>query len=83
MCFSMGRASRFSVSSGPAPGSTAITSIIGTEICGSSSRGVATMASAPTPSDAMVKSGVSLERRNALAMRPEAPTSTWPLLRER
>ena len=35
------------------PASAAITSIIGTEICGSSSRGVARMPSSPTASDAM------------------------------
>ena len=58
---------------GEAPGSAAITSIIGTEICGSSSRGVASMARAPTASDATVTSGVSFERRNACATRPAMP----------
>ncbi len=55
--FSIGRVRRFSTSVGAAPGSAAITSIIGTEICGSSSRGVASMARMPTASDAKVTRG--------------------------
>jgi hypothetical protein len=55
-----------------------MTSIIGTEICGSSSRGVATTASAPTARDASVSSGVSFECRNARATLPEMPMTTSP-----
>ena len=51
-----------------------ITSTIGTRICGSSSRGVATSASAPRPSEATITSGVSLLSRKAWATRPAKPT---------
>ena len=54
-------------------GNAAMTSIIGTEICGSSSRGVARMPSRPTAREAMARSGVSLECRNLWASRPANP----------
>jgi hypothetical protein len=42
-------------------------------ICGSSSRGSATTARAPSAIEARMKSGVSLEWMNAAAIRPAAP----------
>ena len=42
-------------------------------ICGSSSRGSATTASAPSAIEATMKSGVSFEWMNAAARRPAAP----------
>ncbi len=77
----MGRASRFSASAGDAPGMAEITSIIGTEICGSSSRGVAMSPSTPTASDANVTRGVSLLLRNAFATRPEMPQDLMLVMR--
>jgi hypothetical protein len=47
------------------PGMETITSTIGTLICGSSSRGSSTTAAAPSKTDAMTTSGVSLESMNA------------------
>ena len=58
-----------------------ITSIIGTEICGSSSRGVAMSPSTPTASDANVISGVSLLLRNDFATRPEIPQDLMLVMR--
>ena len=52
---------------------SANTSTIGTMICGSSSRGSATTASAPSAIEARMKSGVNLEWMNAAAIRPEKP----------
>ena len=71
--FSIGRVTRCSTSAGDAPGISANTSTIGTTICGSSSRGSPTTAKAPSASDAMMNSGVSLEWRNAPASLPAAP----------
>jgi hypothetical protein len=56
-----------------APGISTKTSTIGTMICGSSSRGSATTASAPSAIEARMKSGVSLELMNAAANLPAAP----------
>src|SRR5690349_24326055 len=60
-----------------------MTSIMGTEICGSSSRGVARIASSPTAREARVMSGVSFERRKRPAMRPATPMSAPSLVRLR
>ena len=54
-----------------------MTSIIGTLICGSSSRGSKTTAAAPSSTEATMISGVSLESINAAAMRPAMPK--WAL----
>jgi len=48
-------------------------STIGTVICGSSSRGVSSTAKAPTSSDAMIRSGVSLESMKKWATLPAGP----------
>ena len=69
----MGRVTRCSTSAGVAPGISTNTSTIGTMICGSSSRGSATTASAPSAIAARMKSGVSFEWMNAAASRPAAP----------
>ncbi len=47
---------------------------MGTEICGSSSRGVARMPSTPIASDATITSGVSFECRNVWATLPDIPS---------
>ena len=69
----MGRVTRCSMSAGVAPGIWTKTSTIGTTICGSSSRGSATTASAPRATDATMMSGVSFELMKAAAIRPAMP----------
>ena len=49
------------------------TSAIGTTICGSSSRGVATIANRPRSSAPTMMSGVSLLPMKSAAMRPDKP----------
>ena len=69
----MGLVTRCSTSADVAPGISTRTSTIGTMICGSSSRGSATMANAPSASEAPMKSGVNFELMKAAASRPAAP----------
>ena len=71
--FSMGRVARSSISLAVEPGMATMTSIIGTLICGSSSRGSSTTAAAPSRTEAMTSSGVSFESMKATAMRPAMP----------
>ena len=71
--FSIGRVARSSISFAVDPGIDTMTSTIGTLICGSSSRGSSTIAAAPSSTEAMMISGVSLESMNAAAMRPATP----------
>ena len=59
---------------GPRPGSAAKTSIIGTLIWGSSSRGVTMTASAPRARAKSTMSGVSFESMKAAARRPATPS---------
>ena len=71
--FSIGRVARSSTSLALKPGMETSTSIIGTLICGSSSRGRSNVAAAPSRIEVMTSSGVSLESMNARAMRPAIP----------
>ena len=64
---------RFSISAGVAPGRTLKTSIIGTLICGSSSRGSIKIENAPSRIDARTMIGVSFDVAKTAAMRPERP----------
>ena len=57
----MGLVTRSSTSRADAPGISTKMSIIGTMICGSSSRGSFQTAKAPIRSEAVMNSGVSLE----------------------
>jgi hypothetical protein len=66
--FSIGRVARSSTSLALKPGMATITSTIGTLICGSSSRGSMTTAAAPSSTEAMTTSGVSLESMNAAGL---------------
>src|SRR6266496_1872079 len=72
--FSIGFVTRSSTSLADAPGICTKTSIIGTTICGSSSRG--SMRTAPTPSriEATTTSGVSLDLMKACASFPAGPS---------
>ncbi len=70
---SIGRVTRSSTSDGDAPGNPTITSAKGTTICGSSSRGVLMIASAPRSNAAIMMSEVSLESSEAAARRPARP----------
>ena len=80
--FSIGLVTRSSTSRADAPGICTKTSIIGTMICGSSSRGSFQTEKTPVSSDAAMISGVSFESIKACAKRParpsfvHAPTST-------
>gem|GEM_PF-6314689 len=71
--FSMGRVTRSSISRGPDPGIDTITSIMGTRICGSSSRGNSATAPKPSNTDAIRSSGVSFEFAKAADNHPENP----------
>ena len=81
--FSMGRVTRCSTSAADAPGMSTNTSIMGTMICGSSSRGSAITAKAPSAIEATMKSGVKREFANAAARRPAAPSGFIGALRSR
>ena len=72
--FSIGLVTRCSTSCADAPGICTKTSIMGTMICGSSSRGSFQTAKAPISSDAAIISGVSLEPIQAWANRPAGPS---------
>ena len=72
--FSIGRVARSSTSFALKPGIATITSIIGTLIWGSSSRGNITTANAPSSTDATTISGVSLELMKVRATRPAMPS---------
>ena len=61
----MGLVTRSSTSCAEAPGICTNTSIIGTMICGSSSRGSFHTANAPVSSAAQIRRGVSLEEIHA------------------
>ena len=69
----MGRVTRFSTSAAEAPGRATITSIIGTLICGSSSRGSIRIAKRPSSREATTIIGVSFELMNIAARRPAKP----------
>ena len=69
----MGMATRSFTSLGVAPGMEIMTSIMGTLICGSSSRGSMTTAITPKRNEAMMMISVSLESTKAAAMRPAKP----------
>ena len=71
--FSIGRVTRFSTSAAEAPGMPTKMSIIGTLICGSSSRGSMRTEKRPSSSEAATAMGVSLESMNSDAMRPAKP----------
>ena len=71
--FSIGRVARSSTSLALKPGMATSTSIIGTLICGSSSRGRSKVAAVPSRIEVMMSSGVSLESMNVWAMRPAIP----------
>ena len=71
--FSIGRVARSSTSLALKPGMETSTSIIGTLICGSSSRGSRSVAAAPSSIEVMTISGVSFESMNACAIRPARP----------
>ena len=71
--FSIGRVARSSTSLALKPGMATSTSIIGTLICGSSSRGRSSVAAAPSRIEVMTSSGVSFESMNDRAMRPAIP----------
>ncbi len=72
--FSMGLVTRSSTSSAEAPGISTKTSIIGTMICGSSSRGSFQIEKTPTASEATMISGVSFELMKAWASLPAIPS---------
>jgi hypothetical protein len=57
----MGPTTRFSISSGMAPGICTMMSIMGTTICGSSSLGVRSTANTPRKMEKTMMSGTSLE----------------------
>ena len=61
MSFSIGVVTRCSTSCAVEPGISTKTSIMGTTICGSSSRGVWSTANAPSRIENTMMSGVSLE----------------------
>ena len=71
--FSIGLVTRSSTSCAEAPGICTNTSIMGTMICGSSSRGSFHTAKAPISSAAQINSGVSLDAIQARAKRPAGP----------
>ena len=71
--FSIGWVARFSTSLAVIPGACTITSIIGTMICGSSSRGRLMVAKTPAARAAMMIRGVSLLSMKAEATRPAKP----------
>src|SRR6185369_4240980 len=77
--FSIGRMARSSTSLALEPGIESSTSIIGTLICGSSSRGNRMIAAAPSSTEVMVIKGVSLESMKARATRPARPGSPLEL----
>ena len=74
----MGRVARSSTSLALKPGMETSTSIIGTLICGSSSRGRSRVAAAPRRIEVMTSSGVSFEPMNDRAMRPANPRRAEP-----
>src|SRR5580765_5889424 len=76
--FSIGRVARSSTSFAEKPGIPTSTSIIGTLICGSSSRGSISTAANPSSSEVTITSGVSLESINVCAMRPAMPSGGAP-----
>ena len=76
----MGRVVRSSISLAPEPGMETITSIIGTLICGSSSRGSNQTAATPRRTELMIISGVSFESIKAPAIRPAIPVCSVGLL---
>ena len=69
----MGRVTRFSTSRASAPGMVTMTSIMGTLICGSSSRGSISTAKRPSSSAAATRMGVSFESMKSDDMRPAKP----------
>src|SRR3990167_8463290 len=70
---SSGSVTSLTASSAFRPGAMTTISTIGTEICGSSSRGKAPSATSPAASAARMKSGVSDEAIKALVRRPAMP----------
>ena len=72
--FSIGLVTRSSTSRAEAPGICTKTSIIGTMICGSSSRGSFHTAKAPSSNEPAITSGVSLESIQAWANFPAGPS---------
>src|SRR5678815_4973065 len=77
--FSIGRVARSSTSLALQPGIETSTSIIGTLIWGSSSRGNMMIATAPSSTEVMMINGVSLESMKARATRPAKPSSLLEL----
>ncbi len=75
----MGLVTRSSTSRAEAPGIWTKTSIIGTMICGSSSRGSFHTAKAPSASDATMNRGVSLEWIQADVILPAMPYCRFSL----
>ncbi|GIX31691.1 MAG: hypothetical protein KatS3mg124_2163 [Porticoccaceae bacterium] len=73
----MGRVTRSSISRADAPGMDTITSIIGTLIWGSSSRGNMSTANAPNKTEVTTSRGVSFESMNDRASRPAKPKPPW------
>ena len=71
--FSIGLVTRSSTSLADMPGACTKTSIIGTMICGSSSRGSNTTAPAPSRTAATTISGVSFESMKKRTMRAAKP----------
>ena len=71
--FSIGLVTRSSTSRAEAPGIWTKTSIIGTMICGSSSRGSFQTANPPISRLPTISSGVSLEEIHACANLPAGP----------
>ena len=72
--FSIGLVTRSSTSRAEAPGICTKTSIIGTMICGSSSRGNFQTAKTPKQQEPTIRSGVSLEEIHAWAKVPAGPS---------
>jgi hypothetical protein len=60
-----------------APGQATITSAMVTSICGSSSRGVTSVAKTPSRKATSASSGVIRESWKAAAMRPEMPSEVF------
>lgn len=65
----MGPTTRFSISSGMAPGISTMMSIMGTMICGSSSLGVRSTAKTPRKMARLMISGTSLESTKLAVIR--------------
>jgi hypothetical protein len=77
---SSGSVTSFTASSALSPSARTEMSTIGTEICGSSSRGKANGATMPSAKAASNMSGVSGERMKARVNRPEMPSSESPFM---